>query len=247
MANFRSGLFNFGRSDIARALALSLVLHALLLSQSAPWGSGVWSQRGFAAGGSAIDANLRGMIAAPVVTPAVAARSPVAAAQPSPGKPLPSAALQREQASPAIASAHIARSQTDTAVERFPARDEALPMAGAVAAPARAPAPSDGEAVDAGDLRQYRLSLAIESRRFKRFPQEALEQRWSGTAQVRIAIAASGAPQSVQLLNSSGHEVLDAAALEMTHKAALNAVVPASLHGRPFSVPVLVEFRRDPE
>ena len=243
MANFQSGLFNFCRSDIGRALALSLALHALLLLQTVPGASSVGSLRGFTATGSAVDATLRGMIAAPAVTPALVTRPPVAAAPALPGKPLPSASRRRDESAPDVASGHIGRSETGTAAERFPAGRDALPMAGAAAAAV----PSDGEAVDPGGLRQYRLSLAIESRRFKRYPQEALEQRWSGTAQVRVAIAASGAPQSVQLLNSSGHEVLDAAALEMTRHAALNAVVPASLRGRPFSVPLPVEFRRDPD
>lgn len=239
MANFRSGLFNSCRSDIGRALALSLALHALLLLQTVPGGASAGSPRGFAATGSAVDATLRGMVAAPAVTAAGVTRSPAAATHSMPGKPMPSAALRQDQAAPASASAHLARSEA--AVEHSPVRREALSIAGAAAAPA------DGEAIDPSGLRQYRLSLAIESRRFKRYPPEALEQRWSGTAEVRVAIAASGAPQSVQLLNSSGHGVLDAAAVEMIHKGALNAVVPASLRGRPFSLPLPVEFRRDPD
>jgi len=243
MANFKSGLSNFGSSDIGRALALSLALHVLLLLQTVPGASSLGLLRGFTATGSTVDATLRRMIAAPAEMPAVATRPPVAAAPGSPGKPLLSASRRRDDSAPDVASAHIGRSETGTAAELSPAGREALPMAGAAAAVV----PSDGAAVDPGGLRQYRLSLAIESRRFKRYPQEALEQRWSGTAQVRVAIAASGAPQSVQLLNSSGHEVLDAVALDMVAKAALNAVVPASLLGRPFSVPLPVEFRRDPD
>ena len=231
MANFRSGLFNSCRSDIARALLLSLGLHALLLLQAVPGVSSPGSQRGLNSTGSAVDATLRGMIAAPAVTPAAMNPAPVAVARAASVNPLRSAAVRQDQSSPEVA------------VERFPDGREAPSLAGA----ASTAAPSDGEAVDAGGLRQYRLSLALESRRFKRYPQEALEQRWSGTAQLRVAIAASGVPQSVQLVNSSGHEALDAAALEMTRMAALSAAVPASLRGRPFSVPLPVEFRRDPE
>lgn len=241
MANFQSGLFNFCRSDIGRALVLSLALHALLLLQTVPGASSVGSLRGFTATGSVGDATLRGMIAAPAVTPAVVTRPPVAAVPALPGKPLPSASRRRDESVPDVASGHIGRSEA--AAERFSAGREVLAIVGATAAAA----PSDGEAVDAGGLRLYRLSLAIESRRFKRYPPEALEQRWSGTAQVSVAMAADGRPESVRLVTSSGHEALDAAALEMIHKAALNAMVPPSLRGRSFTVPLPVEFRRDPD
>ena len=107
--------------------------------------------------------------------------------------------------------------------------------------------PAEGEAVDANGLRQYRLSLAVESRRFKRYPAEAVEQRWSGTAQVRVAMPAGGVHHSVHLVASSGQSTLDAVALEMAHAAAQNAVVPATLRGRAFSVTLPVVFSLEPD
>jgi protein TonB len=105
--------------------------------------------------------------------------------------------------------------------------------------------PSTEDGLDAQGLRQYRLSLAVASRRFKHYPRQALEQGWSGTAEVSVALVADGIPPAVQLLRSSGHDVLDAVALEMVGNAARNTAVPSSLRGRSFRVPLPVEFRRD--
>lgn len=99
-----------------------------------------------------------------------------------------------------------------------------------------------GDGVDANGLRQYRLGLAAAARRFKRYPPQAQENGWSGTAEVRIDIAANGVPQPPLLLRSSGHQHLDAAALDMIGNAAFHTIVPVSLRGQSFSVPLPVVF-----
>ncbi|TRZ65118.1 MAG: energy transducer TonB [Rhodocyclaceae bacterium] len=243
MANFQSGLFNFCRSDIGRALAISLALHALLLLQTVPGASSLWSQRGPTPTGNSLDATLRGTIVPPMVAQTLLTNSPVPSAPAVQRKQLPAAVAHPNDSSPGLPSGSARPSEIGAAANALPTGRDAVASGSSVAMAT----PSGEEGVDANGLRLYRLSLAVESRRFKRYPQEALEQRWSGTAQVRVAIAASGVPQSVQLLNSSGHEVLDAVALEMVGKAALKAVVPASLRGRPFSVPLPVEFRHGPD
>ncbi|MFA7270007.1 MAG: energy transducer TonB [Sterolibacterium sp.] len=98
------------------------------------------------------------------------------------------------------------------------------------------------DGLDANGLRQYRVSLATAARRFKLYPPLALENGWSGTAEIVVANAANGVPQPVQLLRSSGYALLDAAALEMVGNAALHAAVPASLRGQTFSVLLPVVF-----
>ncbi|MDD5176072.1 MAG: energy transducer TonB [Sterolibacterium sp.] len=104
-----------------------------------------------------------------------------------------------------------------------------------------------GEGPDANGLRQYRLSLAATARRFKLYPRQALENGWSGTAEVSLSVAANGLSQPVQLLRSSGYELLDAAALEMVGNAAQMTAVPVSLRGQSFSVPLPVVFDRHDE
>jgi len=99
-----------------------------------------------------------------------------------------------------------------------------------------------GIEIDANGLRQYRLGLAAAARRFKHYPLQAQESGWRGTAEVSVAIAANGLAQSPRLLRSSGHPLLDAAALDMIGNAAQQTAVPASLRGQAFSVPLPVVF-----
>ena len=49
-------------------------------------------------------------------------------------------------------------------------------------------APSDG--LDADGVRAYRLALAREARRYKRYPREAIDAGWQGTVEVLVAVAA---------------------------------------------------------
>lgn len=243
MTNFKSRLLDLGRSDIGRALAVSLVLHAILLLQAMPGASSVWSQRGFTPPGNSLDATLRRAIGSAPVTPTLSTGPPVKTAPAQHGKHLPAALPPSTHVTSDLASASAGPSETGVTATRLLAGQEATTPAGSAALAA----PSGDEGLDANGLRRYRFGLAVEARRFKRYPQEALEQGWSGTAHLSVVIADSGVVQSVQLVNSSGHEVLDAVALDILGKAALHAVVPPSLRGRTFSVPLPVEFRRHPE
>ena len=104
-----------------------------------------------------------------------------------------------------------------------------------------------GAAVDAAGVRQYRISIATAARRFKRYPALALEKGWRGSAEVEVSVAGNGVPQPPRLTNSSGHELLDEAALTMIARAAHATLVPASLRGRVFAVTLPVEFDIDEE
>ena len=243
MANFKSRLLVFGRSDIGRALAASLVLHAILLLQTMPGVSRVWSQPGPPPPGNSLDATLRRAIGSAAVPPVSSSSPPVKAPPAQQRQHLPAALPTMRDATSDLASASASPSGTGVAATHLSAGQETITPAGSAALAA----PSGDEGLDANGLRQYRLGLAVEARRFKRYPQEALEQGWSGTAHLSVAVAGSGVVQSVRLVNSSGHEVLDAVALDILGKAASHAVVPPSLRGRSFSVPLPVEFRRDPE
>jgi len=244
MVNFRSGLSNFCRTDIARALAISLALHGVLLLQEVPRAPGESIPRGLAAAGGSVDATLRGTGKALATQPAAPIHSAADRGPARPAKSSPAAFTHAENSAPDLISANSGTRETGAApnpraiVRGISARN----------GPLASITPPDDEGVDdSNGLRQYRLGLAVESRRFKRYPPEALEHRWSGTAHVRVALADGGVLRSVQLVKSSGHEVLDTAALEMARQAAPTAAVPASLRGRGFSVTLPVEFRHDPE
>ncbi len=91
-------------------------------------------------------------------------------------------------------------------------------------------------------MRQYRLALAGEARRFRRYPDAARREGITGTAEVRVTVAAAGAARHAELAHSSGHAVLDAAALDMLRQATARALLPESLRGQDFAVLLPVVF-----
>ena len=97
-------------------------------------------------------------------------------------------------------------------------------------------------APDLAGLRQFRLSLAGEARRFRRYPEAARRAGLVGTAEVRVAVEAGGLKRHANLTRSSGHAALDTAALEMLQQAASRAVLPESLRGQSFAVLLPVVF-----
>lgn len=98
-----------------------------------------------------------------------------------------------------------------------------------------------GATVDADDLRQYRMALAIEARRFRRYPALARERGWEGVAEVGVTLDLQGAPQ-VLLHVSSGHVLLDEAALEMLRQSVRAVPVSAALRGREIRLLLPVRF-----
>ncbi|HZV55530.1 MAG TPA: TonB family protein [Rhodocyclaceae bacterium] len=88
----------------------------------------------------------------------------------------------------------------------------------------------------------YRLALAREARRHKRYPVQAIDAGWGGTAEVRVAVRADGVAQSAALEKSSGHAVLDDAALDMLRHALTATPVPPALRGQAFAVNLPVVF-----
>jgi periplasmic protein TonB len=104
---------------------------------------------------------------------------------------------------------------------------------------------ASGEAADG--LRGYRLAVAVQARRFKRYPAQAMASGWAGTAEVRIEVGSDGRPRPATIARSSGHEVLDRAALTTIDAGALRARLPDSLRGKAFAVVLPVVFNLDEE
>lgn len=92
-------------------------------------------------------------------------------------------------------------------------------------------------------VRQYRLNLALEARRFKRYPELARERGWEGVVVVVVNTAAGATAPLVSLSQSSGFDQLDQAALELLETAVQTAVLPESLHGRQFGLTLPVDYR----
>jgi protein TonB len=91
-------------------------------------------------------------------------------------------------------------------------------------------------------LHHYRLALASQARRFKRYPAQAMESGWAGRAEVRLEVGSDGEARSAKLARSSGYAALDRVALSMINAGALRAALPENLRGRSFAVELPVVF-----
>lgn len=118
-----------------------------------------------------------------------------------------------------------------------------IPQPKAVEAPVSvAVAPSEEEAMlDAAGLRDFRLALASEARRVRNYPEAARRAGIVGVAEIRVSVNAV-AQRHTELARSSGHAILDQAALEMLRTAAERTPLPVSLQGREFAVLLPVVF-----
>lgn len=144
-----------------------------------------------------------------------------------------------------------------TSTEPLRARPQDIPdstagLATGSEAPVPRPAPEAQAAVpsallpaaglDADGLRSYRLSLAREAKRHRRYPSQAIEAAWSGTVELRVSVPAGLGRPAVQLAKSSGFPMLDVAALEMLRQAIPTTPIPAPLQERGFAVDLPIVF-----
>lgn len=230
---------------LRHAIVASLLAHLLIL-----WPAGV---RVLTKDAPAL---LQATLRTPPPSPALPPPSPHAvprAATPTPSGPRPeSKVLERPQAS---SVPQLSAASAETAVRAPSVSEPAAVVAEAIAAPAGAAGPvsgslvtdanASGEAVDG--LRGYRLALATQARRFKRYPAQATASGWAGSVDIRVEVGSDGRPRPATVLRSSGYEVLDGAALTMIDAGALRARLPESLRGKAFAVVLPVVFNLDDE
>lgn len=212
--------------NLRRAVGISLLLHFLLLWPTA-------AQRPDEEPLPALMATLR---QSPVLRDA-GVRAPASALVRSPEPASRPTVPQPAQAVPLVVPS--ATATTAVAASRSESASPAAALA--VVPQSAAPAVPDGSAEG---LRQYRLALAVEARRHKRYPPRALDAGIGGTAEVRVDVA-DGRAAEVTLVRPSGDASLDAAALDMIRKAAPRAAVPEALRRRSFAVSLPIVF--DPE
>jgi protein TonB len=112
--------------------------------------------------------------------------------------------------------------------------------------PSTPPTSAAPSAAANGDLkaviRSYELQLAQAADKFKRYPSEAMQQGWEGTARIKVHIGADGRISSVELVSSSGHDLLDEQAKTTANKAKPFVQIPAELRGQAFSAEIRVVF-----
>ncbi|MFN4148692.1 MAG: energy transducer TonB [Rhodocyclaceae bacterium] len=118
-----------------------------------------------------------------------------------------------------------------------------IPQPSAVVSPATVAlsVQEEKQAPDAAGLRRFRLALASEARRVRVYPEAARRAALSGTAEIRVSVNVLG-QRYAELARSSGHGMLDEAALGMLRIAAERCPLPESLRGQEFSVLLPVVF-----
>ena len=231
------------RQRFVRALAASIVLHALVL-----W-SGLHAPHAPKLAQPLI-ATLQAVVPPPARTPELPPPAPEPQAKrpkqvPAPNvvrTPAPERPAERAPAPPQIAAEpKPAEAESDhSRAFVVPAPNVVPDPAPVLPPPVAAPPPSAG--IDADGLRQYKVALASSARGFRVYPRIAQERGWSGLVELRIAVFADGRPHAVHVAKSSGHAVLDNQAREMLIQALKHTVVPDSLRGRDVTVTVPVNF-----
>lgn len=131
-----------------------------------------------------------------------------------------------------------------TATDHVAVTERASARAGDLAViPSASPRESEGVSPDG--VRQYRLNLAREARRFKHFPALARERGWEGVVVVVVSTVAGAPLPQVSLTQSSGFELLDQEALALVAQAVNTAVLPDSLRNRTFALTLPIHYRLD--
>lgn len=223
-----------------RALGWSLLAHALLLVALAP----PLAERVQAVPPAAI---LHGRLQS--APPSAPAPERTQAQRPVPPPVMPQRPARVERAPiPGVPPAPTFRAEP--AGEGVAPAQPAAPTGGGEPAPRSAESPAttalqqefEARGPSQSGLRQYRLALASEARRFRRYPESARRAGLAGTVEVRVTVDAGGASRQAELSRSSGHTALDAAALDMLRQAAVHAALPESLRGQRFVVQLPVVF-----
>lgn len=182
-------------------------------------------------------------------TPARAVARPQSEPAPAAALPLPRlAAPVLERSTPpsvpqSVAPPAVPALQAAPRSESAPTTAAATPTPSAAGGSLLTEANASGEVVDG--LRGYRLAVASQARRFKRYPAQAMASGWEGSAEIRVEVGSDGRPRTATVARSSGHELLDRAALAMIDAGALRARLPESLRGKAFAVVLPVVFNLD--
>lgn len=209
------------------ALAASIVIHLLLVLQKGRPSEPV----------AAVPNLLATLHPSAAAVASVPGAPPPVARRPAAVSPAPSFLAPKDV--PTTSSA-LAAAPAMKPVEQAPASTAAVSPSAESASEGAAADVAGGLSADG--LRRYRLSLASQARRFKRYPARALASGWTGTVEIRLDIGDDGQPSAVRVLRSSGYAVLDRAALSMIEEGARHVPMPAELRGRVFSVVLPVIF-----
>lgn len=98
-------------------------------------------------------------------------------------------------------------------------------------------------APERGLVNSYEKSLSDLIRRHEKYPDRARRQGWQGTAVVGLSLSADGKVTDISIIESSGRNILDEAALTMVRRASPLPRAPEGLRGKQRTVRVPIVFK----
>lgn len=90
----------------------------------------------------------------------------------------------------------------------------------------------------------YKGKVVAKLRRAKKYPRKARRQKLTGTTRVSFTIAKNGTVSGMRITRSSGHQILDQAALEMVRRASPMPKFPGDIRVARMTLQVPVRFDR---
>ena len=235
------------RKSLRVALFASLTAHGLLLLAALPRVDSSLSESGVAA------KILQVRVVGPKLSPASQSIPSEASTRPSQVSQKTKVSAETHPATSSAENAAVSSAVSVSAIATLPSEGIAMHSSGSLrlgsvgaevstaSVAANGNQKSSAPAPFADDLRAYQLGLATRARRFRIYPALALEQNLSGRAEVEVVLQ-PWSPPRFQLKKTSGHDVLDQAALEMLRRASPSVGFPDSLRERAFSFVLPVEF-----
>jgi protein TonB len=181
-------------------------------------------------------------------------RHPDAVAPPNPVEPRfePRTEIRPEAPPPSVAPQQPAIAQPRVEVAAVPQERPHSPVQEApqVAAPPPPQPPAQPVAVPKAAVEaertlvsSYEKSLSDLIKRHEKYPERAMRQRWEGTAVVGLSLSPDGKVMDVAIVESSGREILDDAALNMVRRASPLPRAPEGLRGKERLVRVPIVFK----
>ena len=139
----------------------------------------------------------------------------------------------------------VFRSPTRSTATDDVAVTERVAVASGMISHAVSPAAVHADDISVDGVRQYRLNLAREARRFKDYPPGAWKRGWEVVVVVVVNTVDGVGVPVVSLSQSSGYDVLDQAALDLVGHSVGTATMPESLRGRQFALTLPIHYRLD--
>ena len=170
----------------------------------------------------------------PVVTPAPSVPVPKPIAEKALTQslaPVPTPAPAPSTPAPAAPPA-----ETKSAAPASEVKDTPKAAAAAPAAPSNDPSDKDM-------ISGYQSQLAQVAGKYKRYPNDAMQNQWEGSALITLRIGVDGRIMGApEITTSSGHEILDNEARTTINKAKPFVQIPPGLKGKEFIAQVRVVF-----